>query len=499
MKKLFPYILILIVLAGIFNPTASVRADDPLGICTGISGLARHVKKSQCIIPPDKSFVLDQAPADPLGTCTGINETDNVSCDRKDLTREQCTTYTNNSNCRFIDWIENGKCEPPKTIMGGKCVTLTCTVPLVLKDGKCVAPPKTNDPLGTCTISVSEGPPNVITGQTKKQCDTAGGVWSADTNYHFLAPLPCENGTPGCVAGELETFDPTGDNKIGGYLNVMIRIFIGICAVLAVIMIVVGGIEYMTSELISNKENGKHRITGAIFGLVLALGAWTLLNTINPDLLKTDLTSLKNVEVTVIIDNFEISGALSRSPGAAPIKINFNKDAYPAAKAAGNSTGVDPALILAIFSQETGSGANTGGCLPANANMYPADLTALATIVGSDKVATTNVSCASGGGHGGAIGLMQFRPTTWIETIGTGRDPWKVTDALLAAGIFLKNKGAGGDANAQRNAACKYYSGVACQPGRTPPNAFYGDAVMAKMASIKLQITEAIKKGEISP
>ncbi|MFZ3011594.1 MAG: D-alanyl-D-alanine carboxypeptidase family protein [Minisyncoccia bacterium] len=126
-----------------------------------------------------------------------------------------------------------------------------------------------------------------------------------DLKYNFLAPLPCEKGTPGCEDGQLKTFDPTsaeGENsKIGEYLNIMIRIFIGICAVLAVIMIVVGGLEYMTSELISNKENGKHRITGAIFGLVLALGAWTILNQINPDILKTDLSSLEKITVEVTL------------------------------------------------------------------------------------------------------------------------------------------------------------------------------------------------------
>jgi hypothetical protein len=50
-----------------------------------------------------------------------------------------------------------------------------------------------------------------------------------------------------------------------------------------------GGIEYMTSELVSSKEAGKERIRDALFGLLLALGAWTLLYTINPDLLKSDV------------------------------------------------------------------------------------------------------------------------------------------------------------------------------------------------------------------
>jgi len=157
------------------------------------------------------------------------------------------------------------------------------------------------DPLGDCTISVpvgQQGPPQVITNQTKAQCSGADMVWSP--YYNLLAPLPCE-GTieTGCVDGKLTNFDPAQASNLGVYLNLMITLFIGICAVLAVIMIVMGGIEYMTSELISNKEEGKKRITNAVFGLLLALGSWTLLNTINPDLLNTSLSSLINVEVSV--------------------------------------------------------------------------------------------------------------------------------------------------------------------------------------------------------
>jgi len=114
--------------------------------------------------------------------------------------------------------------------------------------------------------------------------------------YQLLAPLP-NMGT---------NFNPTDQSALGTYLNLMIKLFIGICAVLAVIMIVMGGIEYMTSELISNKEHGKEKITGAIFGLLLALGAWLILSTINPDILKTDLKSLAKVEVSVELKNDNI-------------------------------------------------------------------------------------------------------------------------------------------------------------------------------------------------
>jgi hypothetical protein len=112
--------------------------------------------------------------------------------------------------------------------------------------------------------------------------------------YTLLTPLPCDKDTAGadCKDGVLSTFNADnskGTEAFGRYLNILIRIFIGLCAVLAVIMIVIGGIEYMTSELISSKEAGKDRIREALLGLLLALGAYTLLNTINPDLLRTNV------------------------------------------------------------------------------------------------------------------------------------------------------------------------------------------------------------------
>src|SRR3989344_4078558 len=133
---------------------------------------------------------------------------------------------------------------------------------------------------------------------------------TSDSEYKFLSPLP-EIG---------ETFDPSsvggegGSDALGKYLNAMIKLFIGICAVLAVIMIVLGGIEYMTSELPGNKESGKERITHAIFGLLLALGAWLILYTINPNLLSTKLESLKVVEVEVELAEDNILATDSNPP-----------------------------------------------------------------------------------------------------------------------------------------------------------------------------------------
>ncbi|MDQ5954394.1 MAG: hypothetical protein QG583_322 [Patescibacteria group bacterium] len=100
-------------------------------------------------------------------------------------------------------------------------------------------------------------------------------IITSDTTYTLLAPI-----------GEFTTFDvKDGKCPFGRYMNLMISIFMGIAAVLAMLMIIIGGLEYMTNELASAKESGKHKITQAVLGLLLALAAYLILNTINPNLL----------------------------------------------------------------------------------------------------------------------------------------------------------------------------------------------------------------------
>jgi hypothetical protein len=83
-----------------------------------------------------------------------------------------------------------------------------------------------------------------------------------------LAPLP--------------GFDSNPD--LGGFFKSLFTFLIVIAGLLAFIMIVRGGITYLTADSFGQKGNGKEYIWNAIIGLVLALGAWVILNTINPDL-----------------------------------------------------------------------------------------------------------------------------------------------------------------------------------------------------------------------
>lgn len=101
------------------------------------------------------------------------------------------------------------------------------------------------------------------------------------TKYNLLAPIlgiKCVdtdtlNGDKSCLSG-----------GIGEYLNLIFKILIGLCAALAVIMLIINGITYMGDESVFGKTEAKHKMYSAILGLLIALAAYAILNTINPDL-----------------------------------------------------------------------------------------------------------------------------------------------------------------------------------------------------------------------
>jgi hypothetical protein len=158
--------------------------------------------------------------------------------------------------------------------------------------------------------------PGITLAQAQQTCD-AESVWNgkecvANTvKYQLLAPLPCKGNELGCVNGELSTIDTGGPDALGKYLNIAINIAVGLAGVLAVLMIVMGGIEYMTSELANTKEDAKSRITNAIMGLVIALGAYALIYTINPNLVRLDTLNFKTAELKVTVEAVDIAQGCS--------------------------------------------------------------------------------------------------------------------------------------------------------------------------------------------
>ncbi len=181
-------------------------------------------------------------------------------------------------------------------------------------------------------------------------------------------------------------------------------------------------------------------------------------------------------------------------------QITFGQ-AYQIASWVSDQTGVRPAFLLAILTQESSLGRNVGTCnrlgdppekhwqaiMKPDRDQQP--FLQITRELGMDPDVTP-VSCpmrnkdGSQLGWGGAMGPAQFIPSTWLGYRGkvtafTGKataNPWDIRDAFVAAAIKLKNDGADGTPTGEWNAAMRYFSG-----STNPAYRFYGDNV-AKLA-----------------
>lgn len=226
-------------------------------------------------------------------------------------------------------------------------------------------------------------------------------------------------------------------------------------------------------------------------------------------LLDTSKTEEQRVASTVAEQQKKVAAIQSKLftfAGGATKAIPF-KDAYAYAQIASNATGVRPAFVLAVLTQETNLGANVGTCNRAGdppsksytAVMHPTrDQPAFLRITKSLGLnpTTTPVSCRIGNiGWGGAMGPAQFIPSTWeliapkvASALGVAvPNPWAARDAITASATYLKDRGGVGGETNERNAACRYYSGRSCD-GKSPPNSFYGNSVMALARTIQADI-----------
>ena len=111
-------------------------------------------------------------------------------------------------------------------------------------------------------------------GQNHPQ-DSTGNVVTNPPNLQtvgsedYLAPLPGLAGQP---------------SSLKGFLQGLFQVLIVIAGLSAMIMLVIGAITYLSTDAFSGKSSGKEMMQSAVFGLILVLGAWVVINTINPDL-----------------------------------------------------------------------------------------------------------------------------------------------------------------------------------------------------------------------
>lgn len=84
---------------------------------------------------------------------------------------------------------------------------------------------------------------------------------------------------------------------IANYVSGVYRYAVSIAVLLSGVMFIIGGFYYLTAGGDKSRvEKGKQRITDALIGLALVMGAFVLLLTINPDLVNITSLGVKKIE-----------------------------------------------------------------------------------------------------------------------------------------------------------------------------------------------------------
>ena len=94
----------------------------------------------------------------------------------------------------------------------------------------------------------------------------------------------------------------TSDGNFNDFINNLYTISISLAALLAVVKIIIGGVKWSLSDIVTTKESAKNDIQNAIFGLVIIIGAVLVLNIINPDLtdINVSFPNQRDVAVTEV-------------------------------------------------------------------------------------------------------------------------------------------------------------------------------------------------------
>lgn len=153
--------------------------------------------------------------------------------------------------------------------------------------------------------------------------------YAQERSYTLLAPLPLEEG------GGL-----TQQVTFTTYVNGAFRFVLGVAGILAVIMIIYAGFTYMTTDAFQKKEAGREIISNAVKGLLLAIGTWIIINTINPKLLQFNLIIPKPTVPTTANEPLRYGAGSPTCPGCT------TTDNLPVKQGQGNQVTTDMATKL---------------------------------------------------------------------------------------------------------------------------------------------------------
>lgn len=109
--------------------------------------------------------------------------------------------------------------------------------------------------------------------------------------------------------------NPNASGGFDTYINTLYALSISIAALLAVIKIIIAGVKWMMTDIVTTKGEAKKDIQGALIGLLIVLAAVLILTVINPNLAKVDLqlNTVQTQKYTAITTSFSAAPIVSRT------------------------------------------------------------------------------------------------------------------------------------------------------------------------------------------
>ena len=85
--------------------------------------------------------------------------------------------------------------------------------------------------------------------------------------------------------------------SLGQYANSIYKVAIIVAALLAVLKIIIAGVQYTLSDIVTDKTKARNSIRGAILGLLIVIGAALILQTINPSITNLNALNLQGLQI----------------------------------------------------------------------------------------------------------------------------------------------------------------------------------------------------------
>lgn len=81
----------------------------------------------------------------------------------------------------------------------------------------------------------------------------------------------------------------SGSLTTENFIQALYNISIAAAAILVVVRLIWGGVQYMLSDVVTTKSSAVKQMQGALLGLLIIIGAVTFLQTINPSVLRLNV------------------------------------------------------------------------------------------------------------------------------------------------------------------------------------------------------------------